>query len=118
MCTSKFRVFVKDDRYWVPEWMYYVDLKDEVSEFYCRVMCEHELMQLARVVDKVEYYEWDIVSSNSYKDKKWVITWVDDSEYCWFIPKEVWKDSLSFFVSWWNMEVIGNIYEHPHLLTK
>ncbi len=64
-------------------------------------------------IDKngTEIYENDTISSPDYHDKKWIITWVNDSEYCWFVPREVWKESLSFFVSWGNMVVENTLAE-------
>ena len=64
----------------------------------------------------VKIYGGDVVADQQFKDRKWVITWTTDSEYCWFVPREVGKDSLSYFVSWGNMTIIGNTYEHPNLL--
>jgi len=66
----------------------------------------------------VKIYEGDIVADQQFKDRKWIITWTTDSEYCWFVPREVGKDSLSYFVSWGNMTVIGNTYEHSNLLQQ
>lgn len=79
---------------------------------------ENILMQFTWLTDKngKEIYEGDIVFWKDYKYKKWIITWITDLEYCWFVPREVGKDSLSHFISWGNLEVIWNIYENPDLL--
>lgn len=44
MRPIKFRVFVKNDNH-TRDGLYFIDLKDEVSEFDCRIMQEYELMQ-------------------------------------------------------------------------
>ena len=67
--------------------------------------------------DRVAIYEGDIVTTST---RKWVIEKREDNEFCGFLPVEVGLPQthgyLSTFIRYDLLEVVGNIYEHSHLL--
>lgn len=63
-----------------------------------------------------EIYEVDIVIDRNKKDKAWIIEYRTDPEYVGFIPKEIGTNDISLFISWRNMEIVGNMWESPELL--
>jgi len=77
------------------------------------------LQRFTGVTDKKgEYiFEGDIVvCKERYAEKKFVVEYRIDSEFIGFIPNEIGKKTLSSFVPWNDLEVIGNIYENENLL--
>lgn len=57
-------------------------------------------------------FEGDIVQSATIRNRQWIIEYRNDSEFVGFVPCEIGKvkNSLSTFVAWNTLEVIGNIH--------
>lgn len=128
MREIKFRAWDKKDMKMVfdESWSWFSDVyMPEVDGI------NHFLMQFTGLTDKngKEIYEGDIVISTLKHDYRWLIEYRADHEFVGFLPVEkgrfdrflskfVPKDdeTLSFFVAWPNLIVIGNIYENPDLL--
>ena len=123
MRPIEFRGFSLSDNQW-KYWYYYVNTL-EMHNIVCPDGMTYEVDPESvgqyiwlKDMNEVKIYEGDIVADQKFKDRKWIITWTTDTEYCWFVAREVGKDSLSHFVSWGNMTIIGNTYEHPNLLQQ
>ena len=59
-------------------------------------------------------FEGDKVQSTTIHNRQWIIEHRNDSEFIGFVPNEVGKvkNSLSTFVAWNTLEVIGTIHDH------
>ncbi len=77
------------------DWMQYTGLKD---------------------VNEKEVYEGDIVRDVSNSDLIFEIKWHDDN-LGYYMPRE-YDDEYSWTITEPDLEVIGNIYENPELLTN
>lgn len=84
------------------------------------IWLHHEivLMQYTGRVDKngQEIFQGHVVKDSLQHEKLWKIEYRVDSEYVGFIPVEIETNYISQFVSWKNMEIIGDIYQNPELL--
>ena len=58
----------------------------------------------------------DIVINKNLHSKKWVVEYRTDSEYVGFVLVEVGKSGISYFTSWAEVEIMGNIHDNPELL--
>lgn len=74
--------------------------------------------QYAGLTDKNDkrIYDGDIVINKNLHSKKWVVEYRTDSEYVGFVLVEVGKSGISYFTSWAEVEIMGNIYDNPELL--
>ncbi len=112
MRNNEYRVWVTGDEH-AKDGFYYINFGDWISEFASRILQKYPTQQFTGIRDSKwnKIYEGDIVANESwYKWRKWTISWVTDKEYCWFVPKDP-LGWISYFISWWDMKVIWNIYE-------
>jgi len=121
MRQHKYRVFVKNDKH-TEDGMYFVDLKDEVTPFDCRIMQEYELMQFTWLLDQngKEIYEGDIVNNDQSKLLNYplIVCWHNDMS-AYVLKKSIYTHEfiqICEISSQWQLEVIDNIYENPNLL--
>jgi uncharacterized phage protein (TIGR01671 family) len=113
MREIKFRTFIKAQKFMAIQGEPDVET---LSSFMFHYANEKHLMQYTGLKDKngTDIYEGDICKS-SIKEKLFVIEYRTDEEYVGFIPVEVGKKGISRFVSWNDLEIIGNIYENKEL---
>ncbi|MHB8053653.1 MAG: YopX family protein [Candidatus Aminicenantales bacterium] len=127
MTTPKFKAFDLSVRRWLNPDEFVIDpatglarvvVYDEhgarllgSSKFLVVVMATGRKEQSGRAI-----YESDIVIDKTFHGKTWVIEYRADTEYVGFLPVEIGTNHISQFVSWSNMEVVGNIYENGDLL--
>lgn len=76
------------------------------------------LMQFTGLLDKngKEIYEGDIVADRSHTDLVFSIQY--DTEHAGYYMPEAFDEECRFPISEVELEVIGNIYENPELLTN
>ena len=74
--------------------------------------------QFTGLIDKNDkrIYDGDIVINKNLHSKKWVVKYRTDSEYVGFVLVEVGKSGISYFTSWAEVEIMGNIHDNPELL--
>lgn len=126
MRTIKFRVWDKHKKYmhkldalFLDEKMFRVqNYKNEHDVFSFGTEYFSEPMQFTGLLDKngVEVYEGDILPLNIHYTKgNFVVSWDEENALfraCLCGSGHCWKlETLNFK----HIEVIGNIYEHPHL---
>ena len=74
--------------------------------------------QFTGLIDKNDkrIYDGDIVINKNLHSKKWAVEYRTDSEYVGFVLVEVGKSGISYFTSWAEVEIMGNIHDNPELI--
>ena len=146
MREIKFRVLVEGEGKGADGW-HYIDVSNGISEFESRILSEYKVMQYTGLKDKngVEIYEGDIIMENVHyfvdnfkdasilgtdKNGKRTYERIEKKPMRIFLDaKKGWKlrsDTYNYESPFWakddvffnKIEVIGNIYENPELITK
>jgi len=66
-------------------------------------------------VNGKEIYVGDIVTSKEYRNRKWLVTYIDNGNYIGYLPKEIKDGRINHYISWDDMEIIGNIIDNKEL---
>ena len=87
------------------------------TEFWNKVDPE-TVGQFTGLIDKngKRICDGDIVINKNLHSKKWVVEYRTDSEYVGFVLVEVGKSGISYFTSWAEVEIMGNIHDNPELI--